>query len=63
MGMKTQATLYFIAAWLFVIATLLSLSGAGVGIKTIAGGVMAGVMLTLGLKARRSAGADTLPPA
>ena len=63
MGMKTQATLYFVAAVLFAIATALSLFNDGLEIKTVAGVVIGGVMLTLGLKARREAGADTLPPA
>ena len=61
MSMKTQAMLYFVAAALFVIATALGLFNDGVEIKTVAGVVMAGVMLSLGLKARREAG--TLPPA
>lgn len=53
MSLATQAKLYFVAAVLFVIATLLDLSD-GVGLKTVAGLIMAGVMLSLGLKARKA---------
>ena len=63
MGLKTQATLYFVAAGLFAIATALNLFNDGLGIKTVAGLVFAGVMLSLGLKARKEARADGLPPA
>lgn len=63
MGLKSQATLYFVAAALFAIATALSLFNDGLAIKTVAGLVLAGVMLSLGLKARQQAAADTLPPA
>ena len=34
MGLKTQATLYFVAAGLFAIATALNLFNDGLGIKT-----------------------------
>ena len=63
MGLKTQATLYFVAAGLFAIATALNLFNDGLGIKTVAGLVFAGVMLTLGLQTRRKAGVEPLPPA
>ena len=63
MGLKSQATLYFVAAGLFAIATVLNLLNDGLGIKTVAGLVFAGGMLTLGLQTRRKAGAEPLPPA
>ena len=63
MGLKTQAMLYFVAAGLFAIATTLNLIDDGLGIKSLAGVVMAGVMLSLGLQTRRKAGVEPLPPA
>ena len=63
MKLKTQATLYFVAAGLFAIATALNLFNDGLGIKTVAGLVLAGVMLSLGLKTRQKSGIEPLPPA
>ncbi len=56
MSLKSQATLYFVAAALFAIATALSLFNEGLTIKAVAGLVMAGVMLSFGLKSRQQAG-------
>ena len=63
MGLKTQATLYFVAAALFAIATALNLFNDGLNLKTLVGLVFAGVMLSLGLQTRRKAGVEPLPPA
>lgn len=56
MSQSTQSIFYFVAALLFVIAVSLNISNEGVGIKTIAGLIMAAVLVTLGMRARRAAG-------
>jgi hypothetical protein len=48
-----QSLLYFIAAALFAIATVLSFANDGLTLKTGAGIILAGVMIALGLKMRR----------
>ena len=48
-----HSLLYFIAAALFLIATSLDLFTEGPNLKTVAGAIMFGVMLTMGLRLRR----------
>jgi len=56
MSLATQSKLYFVAAALFVIAVAIGFFDRGVELKTVAGLTMAGVMIALGLKARKTAG-------
>ena len=54
MNWKSNATLYFVAALLFAIATGLNFANDGLNIKTVAGCIMIAVMTILGLKIRRA---------
>jgi len=58
MSLATQSKLYFVAAALFIIAAAIGFLDRGIELKTIAGLVMAGVMITLGMRARKGAGQD-----
>ena len=55
MGLAAQSKLYFVAALLFLIAAAIGFADRGIELKTAFGLVMAGVMVTLGLKARKGA--------
>lgn len=53
MTFSAPSKLYFAAAALFIVAAAIGFFDAGVEVKTGAGLTMAGLMLALGLKARR----------
>ena len=55
MGLAAQSKLYFVAALLFLVAAAIGFADRGIELKTVFGLVMAGVMVTLGLKARKGA--------
>ena len=55
MSLAAQSKLYFVAALLFVIAAAIGFADRGIELKTIFGLIMAGVMIMLGLKARKGA--------
>jgi len=54
MSLNAQAKLYFVAAMLFIVAAGIGFFDRGVEIKMVAGLIMAGVLVTLGLKARKT---------
>ena len=55
MSLNAQSKFYFIAAALFLLAAAIGFFDRGVELKTVVGLVMAGAMITLGLKARKTA--------
>jgi hypothetical protein len=55
MSLNAQSKFYFIAAALFVIAAAIGYFDRGIELKTVAGLIMAGVMVTLGVRARKTA--------
>ena len=54
MSLNAQSKFYFIAAVLFIVAAAIGYFDRGVELKTVAGLIMAGVMATLGVRARNS---------
>lgn len=57
MGLSAPAKLFFIAAAMFVVVAAIGFIEGGIELKSIVGLVMAGALVTLGLKARRSSAA------
>lgn len=57
MSLSAQSKLYFVAAALFLVAVAIGLSDRGFELKTALGLIMAGVMVALGLKARKAGAA------
>jgi len=55
MSLNAQSKFYFIAAGLFLIAAAIGFFDRGIELKTVAGLIMAGVMIALGMKARNIA--------
>jgi hypothetical protein len=55
MSLNAQSKFYFIAAALFVIAAAIGYFDRGIELKTFAGLIMAVVMVTLGIRARKTA--------
>jgi hypothetical protein len=55
MSLNAQSKFYFIAAALFVIAAAIGYFERGVELKTVAGLIMAVVLVTLGIRARKTA--------
>jgi hypothetical protein len=55
MSLAAQSKLFFIAALLFLIAAAIGFASRGIELKTVFGLIMAGVMVTLGIKARKGA--------
>jgi len=55
MSLNAPSKFYFIAAALFVIAAAIGFFDRGVELKTVAGLIMAAVMVTLGMRARSTA--------
>ena len=53
MSLAAQSKLYFLAALLFLIAAAIGFADRGIELKTVLGLIMAGVMVMLGLKARK----------
>jgi hypothetical protein len=58
MERRRQAIFYFIAAGLFGFAFFAQLARHGLGAKTLLAALLTGILLALGLKARREDEAD-----
>lgn len=54
MSLAAQSKLFFIAALLFLIAAAIGFASRGIELKTVFGVIMAGAMVTLGIKARKA---------
>ena len=55
MSLAAQSKLFFVAALLFLIAAAIGFADRGIELKTVFGLIMAGTMITLGVKARKGA--------
>lgn len=55
MSLAAQSKLFFIAALLFLVAAAIGFADRGIELKTVFGLIMAGALVTLGIKARKGA--------